>query len=336
MPEISVVIPVYNGQKTIKQTIDSVLNQSFLDFELLIINDGSTDSTLEVLSQIQDPRLKIFSFPNGGLSASRNRGISLASGEFIAFIDADDLWMPDKLEAQVKALQDNSQAGLAYSWTDFIDENSEFLFAGDRIFWSGDVAEKMLVCNFLEHGSNPLIRKQAFVEFGVFDESLKAAEDWDMYLRLASRYHFACVPSVQVLYRRSGNSMSTNISKQESASLQVIERAYERVPESLQHLKKETLFTLYLYLTQTALEKPSRRKNAITAARCLWLALKHHPAAIARWKTILKVFLRIITVFILGSKLYRASVATAKRLFATAKRGAKLLTQSGKLTKQRV
>src|SRR3712207_3352824 len=114
MPLISVIIPVYNGEKTIQETIESVLNQTFPSFELIVINDGSHDSTLDIVSSIKDPRIKVFSYPNAGLSASRNRGISVACGEYVSFIDADDLWTPDKLEAQYKALQANPQAAVAY------------------------------------------------------------------------------------------------------------------------------------------------------------------------------------------------------------------------------
>ncbi|NES72852.1 MAG: glycosyltransferase family 2 protein, partial [Okeania sp. SIO2D1] len=113
MTLISVIIPVYNGEKTIRDTINSVLKQSFADFELIIINDGSTDSTLEVINSFQDHRLKVFSYPNAGQGASRNRGIELAKGEYISFIDADDMWTSDKLEKQLQALQDNPQAGVA-------------------------------------------------------------------------------------------------------------------------------------------------------------------------------------------------------------------------------
>jgi glycosyltransferase involved in cell wall biosynthesis len=107
MPLISVVIPVYNGEKTIQETIKSVLNQTFQSLELIIVNDGSNDETLKVISIIKDPRIKVFSYPNAGLSASRNRGLAHATGEYISFIDADDLWTPDKLEAQLKVLQEN-------------------------------------------------------------------------------------------------------------------------------------------------------------------------------------------------------------------------------------
>ena len=200
MPLISVVIPVYNGEKTIAETIESVLNQSFSNFEIVVINDGSQDSTLDVIASIQDPRLKIFSHPNAGLSASRNRGISQSSGEFIAFLDADDLWTPDKLEAQLTALQENPNAAVAYSWTDFIDETGQFLADGSHRTANGDVYADLLLFNVLQNGSNPLIRMQALINIGNFDESLPSAEDWDMYLRLAARYHFICVSFPQILY----------------------------------------------------------------------------------------------------------------------------------------
>lgn len=155
MPRISVVIPVYNGEKPIRETIDSILNQTFSDFELIMINDGSQDSTLDILTNVQDPRLKVFSYPNVGLSASRNRGISHACGEFIAFLDADDLWTPDKLEAQLLALEENPQAVLAYSWTDFIDESGQLLGFGISYTITGDVYTELLVLNFVGSGSNP-------------------------------------------------------------------------------------------------------------------------------------------------------------------------------------
>ena len=159
----------------------------------IVINDGSQDLTLEVISSIPDSRIQVYSYPNSGLAASRNRGIVRAVGEYIAFIDADDLWTSDKLEAQLHALKANPDAAVAYSWTDYIDESGQFLRRGSHITVNGNIYPDLLVLDFLENGSNPLIRKQAFVECGNFDESLTAAEDWDLLLRLASRYHFICV-----------------------------------------------------------------------------------------------------------------------------------------------
>src|ERR687886_1714098 len=223
MPLISVIIPVYNGGNTIRTTIESVLNQTFTNLELIVVNDGSQDSTLAVLNEIQDSRLKVFSFPNAGVSTSRNRGLAQAKGEFISFLDADDLWTPDKLEAQLKALQENPQAAVAYSWSDWIDESGQFLRAGGHITVNGNAYEKLLLRDFVESGSNPLIRKQALEEVGTFDESIAFAEDWDLWLRLAARSAFGAVPSPPVLYRISPNSASFNVWKMEAGSLKVIE-----------------------------------------------------------------------------------------------------------------
>ncbi|MGA9380619.1 MAG: glycosyltransferase family A protein, partial [Phormidium sp.] len=137
MPLISVIIPAFNSEKTIRETIESVLHQTFSDFELIVINDGSTDAILEIVTSIKDPRIKVFSYPNTGVAASRNRGFSHSCGEFIAFLDADDLWTADKLEAQLKALQENPQAAVAYSWMDNIDESGKFFSSSFHITENG-------------------------------------------------------------------------------------------------------------------------------------------------------------------------------------------------------
>ncbi|WP_341526555.1 glycosyltransferase [Nostoc sp. UHCC 0302] len=294
MPLISVIIPVYNGEKTIKKTIESVLKQTVSDLEVLVINDGSTDSTEEIVKSIPDLRLKIFSYHNAGLAASRNRGLSHTNGEFISFIDADDLWTFDKLEAQWKALEDSENAAVAYSWTDYIDVDSKFLKSGSRITLKGDVYNKLLLYNILENGSNPLIRKEAFTEIGGFDESLPAAEDWDMWLRLATRYEFTVVPKAQILYRVSANSMSTNLKRQEVASLEVIERAFTHSKAaSVQHLKKYSKAQLYQYLTFKALDAPPAKQKSSIATHFFWNCVKYDPSILRQKRLILIAVLKI-------------------------------------------
>ncbi|MBD2103619.1 glycosyltransferase [Leptolyngbya sp. FACHB-261] len=293
MPLISVVIPVYNGEKTIQETVDSVLKQTFTDFELLIINDGSQDSTLEILSNIQDPRLKILSYPNAGLAASRNRGTAQATGEFIAFLDADDLWTTDKLEAQLQALQANPQAAVAYSWTDYINDASQFIQAGTHMTRNGSVLGQLLVTNFVENGSNPLIRKQALLEVGDFDESLTAAEDWDMWLRLAKHYEFVGVRKVQILYRRT-NSMSSNVVRQERECLKILNRAFDQAPEAIQQLRKYSYANLYKYLTFKALDGPPGLQRGYAAARCLWHSIQNNPALLQQRRMVLSVMFKIL------------------------------------------
>jgi glycosyltransferase involved in cell wall biosynthesis len=315
MPLISVVIPVYNGEKTIKETIESVLNQTFQDFELIVINDGSQDATVGIVEGIQDPRLKLFSYPNAGQATSRNRGVSQAVGKYIAFLDADDLWTTDKLEAQLQALQANPQAAVAYSWTNFIDESSQFLRRGSYVTATGDVFKNLLVVNFLENGSNPLIRAEALAEVGEFDASLTPAEDWDMWLRLAARYQFVAVPSPQVLYRISANSSSSNVSKLEAGCLPAIERAFSQAP-SLGYLKPICLANLYKYLTFKALDGLPVRHKGLAAVRFLWNAIRNEPSFF-RKRVIWKVLLKSTIVVLLPSQVAQELLSKMKRLSNT-------------------
>ncbi|MDJ0616311.1 MAG: glycosyltransferase [Calothrix sp. MO_192.B10] len=269
MKLISVIIPAYNAENTIKETITSVLKQTFTNWELIIIDDGSTDSTLDISSSFTDSRIKIFSYPHAGGNVSRNRGFQHTVGSFISFLDADDLWTPDKLESQFKALQANPQASVAYSWTDYIDENNSFLVSGTHITRNGDVYESLLINNFLENGSNPLIRREALIKLDGFDESLSAGQDWDMWLRLAANYHFVAVSSVQILYRVSSHSVSSKLERQEKACLHVLEKAYKIRPSSFTDTWNKSLTHIYKYLTCRALQKPLNRQKSGSALRFL-------------------------------------------------------------------
>jgi glycosyltransferase involved in cell wall biosynthesis len=313
MPLISVIIPVYNGEKTIRETIASILNQTFQDLELIVINDGSQDATLEIVEQISDTRLKVFSYSNAGQATSRNRGISHACGEYISFIDADDLWTPDKLEAQLKALQANPQAAVAYSWTDYIDESSQPLQRGSYMSVNGNVYANLLLIDFIGSGSNPLIRQQALTEVGGFNELMTPSEDRDLWLRLAARYHFIAVPSPQVLYRQSINSASTNVLRMEQSSLRVIEQAFTQAPESLQHLKQFSLANNYKGLIFRALERVPGRQGGLTAARYLWHSFKTDPSLL-RARVIWKVLFKIAIMVLLPPQQAHAVLTKVKQL----------------------
>ncbi|MDZ8088197.1 MAG: glycosyltransferase [Nostoc sp. DedQUE12b] len=300
---VSVIIPAYNSEKTIIETVQSVLNQTFKNFELIIINDGSQDSTLDVIAEIKDPRIKVFSYPNAGGNVSRNRGLKHAVGEFISFLDADDLWTPDKLQCQLKSLQENLTAKVAYSWTDYIDENSEIVLSGTHVTANGDVYEKLLVTNFLENGSNPLIRREALIELGGFDEYLCAAQDWDMWLRLACKFDFICVPCPQILYRISPNSVSSNLVRQEKACLQVLERACKERSLALNNIRNLSLANLYKYLTCKALQKPFNRQKGLTAAKFLWNYVLNDSSRLQHISFTLKLLLKIFIILLMPTLL---------------------------------
>jgi len=277
-PTISLVIPAYNVERTILETIESVQQQTFSAFEIIVINDGSTDRTLELLESVNDERLKVFSYENGGLPVARNRGISHATGEFIAFLDADDLWTPDKLELQLAALQQHPEAGVAYSWTcDFIDGQKEIHHRYEPVRFEGNILPELLIRNFLNSGSNPLIRREAIQSVGEFDPTLRSCEDWDFYLRLAAKWKFVVVPKWQIWYRLSPTSMSTKVEIMEMAALTVIERAYRVAPPELQFLRSKTLADLYQYCATQYLRNGTSVSEINRAVPNIWKAICLYP-----------------------------------------------------------
>jgi len=254
MPTVSIIIPAYNAEQTIRETITSVQEQTFSDFEIIIINDGSTDKTLEIIQNITDSRIQCFSYQNSGVAVARNRGLFHAKGEFIAFLDADDLWTTDKLELQVKALQNNSEAGVAYSWTYFSHQDETQSYTDTSCLFEGNVYADLLIKNFLHSGSNPLVRKEAIDKVGLFDMILVPCEDWDYYIRLASIYPFVLIPKAQVIYRQSLGSGSSQIDKVEKSILSVIDRAFQAASSEYQFLKYQSLAWSYKYLVQQYLK----------------------------------------------------------------------------------
>lgn len=308
MPSISVIVPAYNASRTIQETIESVFNQTCSDFELLVINDGSQDTTAEIVSNIQDPRLKLFSYSNAGVSAARNRGLAKASGEFVAFLDADDLWTPDKLAAQLAALQANPQAAVAYSWVDNIDESGHFLSSGWHICASGDIHAQLLMGNFIQSCSNNLIRREALSTVGGFEESLSPAEDWDIWLRLASRYPFVALPQIHVLYRRSGNSASSNLSKLATGSLKVIERNCAQSPSDNQGLRKRCIAQFYRCMTFRALSYLSGRQRGWVAAQYFWRSVITDPSVWSRSLVLISVLKMTVALFLPSFQLSRSPV----------------------------
>jgi glycosyltransferase involved in cell wall biosynthesis len=278
MPLISVIIPAYNAERTLLETIDSVQNQTLADIEIIIINDGSTDRTWHLIEHLSDPRIKAFSYENGGVAVARNRGIAQATGEFMAFIDADDLWTPDKLERQLAALQQQPKAGVAYSWNYFYYEQTGDRIPGHVANFEGDVYAPLLQENFIANGSNPLIRRHAIDRIGGFDPTFPHCADWDFYLRLAAQWQFVRVPQHQVLYRQSSHSMSsTKVNEIERQCLAMLEKTYQVAPVKYQALKHKSLSWIYEYCTQQYLQSSDDLAGVQTATRKFWKAVRCRP-----------------------------------------------------------
>ncbi|HEY1754597.1 MAG TPA: glycosyltransferase [Bryobacteraceae bacterium] len=218
MPLVSVIVPVYNAEGFVGQTIESALRQTYRNLEIIIVDDGSTDRTHAVIQSLAaaDSRIRVILQQNSGVARARNRGLAEARGEFVAPLDADDLWDPAKIECQVRRMLDaGDQAGMAYCWWVWIDERGEVLDRSPGWEFEGHTLEMLLQVNFTGSASVPLYRRHCLEAVGGYDENLekqggRGCEDWDVALKVAGRYEVTVVPQLLVGYRRLPNSMSSH------------------------------------------------------------------------------------------------------------------------------
>lgn len=212
MPRVSVIIPTYNCARFIAATLDSVLAQTDQDFEIIVVDDGSTDNTRAVLQPYLDRITYIFQ-QNSERSAARNNALRRAGGEYVAFLDSDDLWTPDKLERQIAVLEANPQVSLVFSQARYIDENGQPIsFCGQTI--DGEPGEAVKIADYsipllsgnvvAGGGSAAVVRRWMLDEVGEFDLDLVQSEDWDMWVRLAQMGPFAYIPEPLTSYRVYG------------------------------------------------------------------------------------------------------------------------------------
>ncbi|MBE8966026.1 glycosyltransferase family 2 protein [Nostocales cyanobacterium LEGE 12452] len=276
MPKVSVLIPAYNAMNYLPETMENVLSQTFTDFEVIVVNDGSLDETEQWVSQIKDPRVRLINQENQGLAGARNTGIAYAKGEYITFLDADDLWEPTKLEKQLRVLEENLEVALVYTWVAFVDEMGK---PTGRVFKNqveGDVWKKLTEHNIVECGSVAIVRRSCFEDIGLFDRNLGSyLEDWDMWLRIASRYPFKVVKEPLVYYRQSSSSASRNWEAMARSFELVIEKAFSAAPSELQYLKNRSYGSANLCLAWKALQ--SRAQDWEGAANFRAKALAYYP-----------------------------------------------------------
>lgn len=188
---ISVVIPLYNKETSIEKAIQTVMSQSFVNFEVIVVNDGSTDNGLEVVKSIKDKRIKIINKDNGGVSSARNRGILEANADYIAFLDADDYWEPDYLEEMYKLILDFPNAsiyGCAYDWVENgVSKTDDFHFPP---LYRGIVDNyfQTALNHHLFWTSAVIVSKKSIQEIGCFDERISIGEDLDVWFRMNLNY----------------------------------------------------------------------------------------------------------------------------------------------------
>lgn len=298
MPKISVIIPTYNAEDMIVETVNAVLAQSFTDFELIVIDDGSKDKTLVQVNAIEDSRIKAFAYDNAGVCAARNRGIGHASGDFISFLDHDDLWTADKLEDQLLALQARPDAGAAYSRVVRMYEQGDyFAFKPSHTpLVEGNIFPNLLRGNFIGNGSNILVRREAVEAIGGFDPDCPYCADWDYCLRLAAHCGYVAVPKNQILYRQVAGSMSSKVPVFEAQGLFMIEKTFRTVAAPFQSVQKQTLSLFYRHCAELYLDGCQGRADAMRAWARWWLAARTYPGVLREgvtWRIALKILLNL-------------------------------------------
>ena len=212
-PTVSVIIPTYNRAHLIGKAIKSILNQTFQDFEIIVIDDGSTDNTEETVKSFNNFKIRYICHANNqGVSVARNTGIRASRGKYIALLDSDDEWLPEKLDKQIKTFKSElPEVGVVYSNVLYIDESGKNINKlGNPKKVEGYIYEDLLGGNYVGTSSTLLIKKECFNRVGLFDDLLKAENDWDMWIRIAKYYRFALIKIPLVKYRFHSNRISNN------------------------------------------------------------------------------------------------------------------------------
>jgi len=308
MPKVSVIVPVYNVEQFIQETIASVLAQTFTDFELIIVDDQSPDRSIEICEQFQDPRIKIIRQQNRGLAGARNTGIRHAQGEYIALLDSDDLWHPQKLEKHIAHLEARPQVGISFSRSEFIDENSNSLGTYQMPKLTGIDAPHLLCRNPIGNGSAPVIRHEALegikfqdnlygeVEDFYFDDQFRQSEDIECWIRIAiqTNWQIEGIPEPLTLYRVNSGSLSANMTKQLESWERVIAKTRTYAPQLLAKWESLARAYQYRYLARRAI----RNKDGKAAIQLINRAL------VTNWKILIyepqRSILTICAAYLMG------------------------------------
>jgi glycosyltransferase involved in cell wall biosynthesis len=298
-PTVTVVIPVFNRPAQVDRAIRSVLAQTYQDFEIVVIDDGSTDETTAVVAAFEDPRITLIRHErNRGGSAARNTGIRAGTAPYIAFLDSDDEWLPTKLERQLEVFgRSGDQLGLVYTGADRVEADGTVQRHIPRAI--ANLPFALLTENVIGETSLGMVRRSAFDVTGVFDESLPAAQDMDMWLRLCERFSADFVPEalVRVVRGKSGR-ISVNAASG-SAGREMFRRKHKA--KLIQHR------ILHLHLRKSGWWYLREARDARQARRCFLQAIAARPTALRTYGMLLAASLPAAWVDGLAASKHRVS-----------------------------
>lgn len=292
IPEVSVVITCFNYGKYLKECLESVLNQSFTDLEIIIVNDGSTDNTDQVISNFRAlDNIKYIKQSNSGQAKAKNIGVKYSSGRLIAFLDADDAWDRDKLAKQIPLFL-KEKTGVVYSRARYVDEQGKALktsLSGKYLLpRSGNVVNYLFLDNFVPFSSS-IVRRVCLEQCGIFNESYKMGIDWDLWLRVATCYDFDFIDEPLLIYRVGHvGQMSKNIELRQHCSDQIMSN-FIRVNQGLIPLNIVRKAYAYTYCNRGEYYRTiDRKKSAWFFLKSIQYNLREMSAYKGLVKTILE------------------------------------------------
>ena len=249
MKKVTVIIPIYNMEKYITEAVDSALNQTYENCEIIVIDDGSTDNTFNILKRYNN-NIRYIKQDNKGLACARNVGIKKSTGDYIALLDADDIWLPDRLTIEVKILDELPEVGLVHSSIYWINENGKKLTNPDekRKYCSGYIAKYIISRKSDIYCPTVLFRKSCVNDVGYFDENLTrlGVEDRDLWYRIALKYKIEYVDKPLAKYRYREDSMSKNFNKMQKARYYMINKYFPNKKHKLNLERRKLLSDLHL------------------------------------------------------------------------------------------
>ncbi len=308
-PLVSVIMPAFNAAGYIKESLDSALSQEGCEFELVVIDDGSTDDTPAILESYRE-RIRCFTIKHQGVIAARNEALDRAKGEWLAFLDADDRWLPGHLARVNGAITEHPQAGLFYSDVRIIDQAGKLLKL-NRVPGPGpDVFRTLLLRNVVPT-STAVVRRACIDEVGGFYQGLVAgSEDWDLWLRIAAHYPIYHLGEALAEYRRhSGSVVQTRARQMREDGLKVVERALEYGPDQPLTIANTARANVYL---DSAMRNVTSAQAA-SARADLIQAIKLKPARVKAWL--------LLMLALLGDKAGLALVKLKRRISESGSRG---------------
>jgi glycosyltransferase involved in cell wall biosynthesis len=289
-PLVSVVIATYNMGQYLAQAVDSILQQTWQNLEIIVVDDGSKDNTSDVMSQYSNnAKVTYIKNENQGQPKAKNCGIKKTRGEFIAFCDADDFWEPNKLEIQMPLFASPS-IGVVYSEISNIDEhNKRYAHELSGRHHTGKVTDFMLMENFVPFGTS-VIRRECIEKNGIFDEQFRMGIDWDLWLRYSLDWEFAYTPERTYVYRAWSGQMSSNYRGRYEHAFKILHHFIEKHGARL-NAKRIATAIADIYINQ-AIAIAINEKKFAEPLRDILQGIKHDPSYFYGWKSLLKLLLK--------------------------------------------